>query len=459
MRMHETLVVGLALVLACAWGPNATAQEAEPGAPEEVEPVAPPTDDAPPAVPDEKPAPEKDKFKIGLYVAVGGGLARADDLNTSILTDATRFASSSFKIDGLRHGVAAIGWKLPEGKGDFRLVFNGWEEQKYELRSIGAAAGLAAGSVNPACVSQSLVDAFAAGDIDADQLDASPGFVISPLGGACLYGWWNVFIKDGKLVSERTPAEWVFELDDVNGNAEGDPGEIRFLDSDRRIEVSIPDNLHNNLVTWDALYGREFGGRRFSSRWWGGLRVFNYEGQMLATAWLDPAAAPGAAFTDQAFLPLINLEQKTSGWGPTGAWEADFNFFDKGLAFYLRAETAFSFNTLEVDSHNLFTIIETSTDAAADTLAPIRIAEKRDKSSWQAGGELGVRVRLVRGFEFELGYGTRGFLDAALLPSTITIPKNPGQIFKNDPEATVSALYLSQDVKIHGWHTSVGFQF
>ncbi len=455
MRKCDALVLGSALMLLCLSGSMALAQQ-------EPEPAVPDESGQAPAVPADTP-PEEKKFQIGLYVAFGGGLGSAETFNTSLLTEAARYAESEFELDELTNGRAAIGWRLPEGKGDFRLVFNGYKEESYKFHSLGAAAGLRGANMNAACTADSLREAFAHGVIGADELNASPGYVISPLGGACLYAWWDVSVKDGRLVSVRTPGGgtgaadiWTAGLDDLNGNSEPDPGEIVYLDPDRVIELTVPDNMQNAIVTWDALYGREFGGRRYSSRWWAGLRYFAYEGQMLAGAWLDRSAVAGAGFTDQAFLPLIGLSQESTGWGPMGSWEVDFNFFNKGLVFYLRGEMAFTFNQLEVDTGEFFTVVNTG----ASLLAPVRLHETRDKSSWQAAGEGGVRLRMRNGLEFELGYRPwSGYLDVALLPSTITIPAIEGQVKTNDPGNTISALYHTQDFKVDSWHGLVGFQF
>lgn len=462
MRMRGALVVGSVLLLLGVCTPAALAQEdPDPAVPDDqaeepaVEPDSQPAE--PEAVPEAEPESEKEGFVNGLYVAVGLGSASSDSFNTSLSTDATRYTASEFEIDDQQHGIAKIGWKLKEDKGDFRLVFNGYKEQSYKFHSVGAQAGFSQATVNPDCDLEYLRDALEKGAITPEELDNSPGYVISPLGGRCLYGWWGVTIEDGKYLAERTPAEWT-PVDDTNGNMGADPGEIRYLDVDRVVEAEVPDNLQNIITTWDALYGREFGGRRFSSRWWGGLRYFAYEGQMLQTAWLnaDDNAEPGSYFTDQAFLPIIGLREKTTGWGPMGIWEVDFNFFNKGLVFYMKGEAAFTFNSLDVDSGVFSAIVATT---SFSSLPPMRITEQRDKSSWQAGGEIGVRVRMRRGLEIELGYETKGYLDTVLVPTQVTIPKIPGQVIVNDPEATISALFSTQDLRVSGGHALVGFQF
>jgi hypothetical protein len=466
MRKRSALVVGLGLLSICLLGSTVLAQqEPEPAAPAEV-------DDAP-AVPSEEPTGEKKKMPFGLYLAVGYGIVDSDGFDTSVLTDATHYGANEIVFKDMEHGRVAIGWQLPEGKGDFRLIFNGYKEDSYEFDSVGSARALLGGGVNRTCTAEELQTAFDRGLIGGDELNASPGYTISPLGGGCLYGWWDVAIRDGLLVGERTPATWSLLEDDLNGNTEADPGEIRYLDSDsefyRRYEQFVPDNLQNNLVTWDALYGREFGGRRFSSRWWGGLRFFEYQGTLLAGAWLNPDAPrgggeEGAAFvdgyTDQTFLNLIQLRQDTSGWGPLGSWEVNFNFYNKGLVFYMRGEAALTFNQLELESGDFYSVIETASGNANPSIAaPIRISTDASKSSWQLGAEVGARFRMRNGLEFEIGYMTAGYTDVALIPTQLSLPLSEGQVVKDDPEATLSALYGTQDFKVNGWHALVGFQF
>jgi hypothetical protein len=465
MRKRSALVVGLGLLSFCLLGSTTLAQQ-------EPEPAVPVEGDDAPAVPSEEPTGEKTRMPFGLYVAVGYGLVSSNDFDTSVLTDATHYGSNEITFEDMEHGRIAIGWQLPEGKGDFRLVFNGYREDGYEFSSVGSAQQLLGKPLNIACTGEDLQAAFDAGLIGADELNASPGYTISPLGGGCLYGWWDISIEDGVLVGERTPGAWNTD-DDLNGNTEADPGEVRYLGPEsefhRRYTQLVPDNLQNNLVTWDALYGREFGGRRYSSRWWGGLRFFEYQGTMLAGAWLNPDAPrgtglPGSTFidgyTDQTFLNLITLRQDASGWGPMGSWEADFNFFNKGLVFYLKGEVALTLNDLKLQTSDFYSIVETASGNANPSFAaPTRIDEDRDKSSWQLGVEVGTRVRLRNGLEFEFGYMTAGYTDIVLVPTQLSLPLNEGQIVKDDPNATISALFNTQDFEVSGWHALVGFQF
>jgi hypothetical protein len=206
---------------------------------------------------------------------------------------------------------------------------------------------------------------------------------------------------------------------------------------------TVADDLANRINTYDVVYGREFGGRRFSSRWWGGFRYFQYEGQLYSGAWLNEAL-PGSGFTDGAFLNLLRISQDTSGFGPVGSWEAQFNFFDKGVQLFLRGEAAFTFNTMKMDSDPFFQVL----DSASGTLLDDRMAKELEKSSWQNRAEVGGRINLKNGLQFELAYSIAGFLDFILMPDLLQL----GGTNENPQSAT-------QDIIVHTAHFGVSFQF
>lgn len=386
-----------------------------------VTPAQEPPADEPAAVPAEE-TPQQHRMPFALYVAVAGGQASAQPFNTSIITRQARDeAQSSFKLDNQLQARASIGWKLAEGKGDFRLDYKGYREDHYELNSTG--------------LSSKIISSGIGSDL------------ITPL-----VQWWTVSIKNGALLAERTPLTWVQSIDDADHDTNIDRNEIRVLPVDRVISQRVPSSLNNHVQTLDLLYGREFGGRRYNSRWWGGLRYFDYQGQMLATAWLAfDGAAKGTGFTDGDFLKLLAMSQKASGFGPTGAWEVHFNFFEKKLALYLRGQAAFVLSSIEADSGPFFTLV--NDDGAF--IAPARLQVKRDKSVWQNTGELGARLNLLREhLQLELGWSLTGYLDTVILPSVIVIPESV-----NTSDDGVSALYGTQDYKVEGWHFGLAYQF
>lgn len=387
------------------------------------DPAAPPEPATPEPSVTPPPAPQK-KHRMGLYVAAGFGNASADTLDNSIETTLKNSAQTSLKIDAHDQGRAAIGWKLPEGKGDFRIAFTGYKETGYELRSQGLETRI--NSSNQDCISPS---------------------------GVCLIPWWTVTINDGELVSQRFPPQWDSAVDDTNGNGQPDLEEIHVLGSpDITVTRTMDDTLQNQIQTFDFLYGREFGGRRLSSRWWAGLRAFEYRGNMLATAWLGNTV-PGEHFTEGSFYRLLNFSQDTSGFGPTGSWEIDFNFFEKRLMLYLRGQSAFTFNSYDIDSGVFFTHLRNSETGLTQPV-PARLHEKRDKSSWQNTAEGGVRWLMRNGLQFELAYNFTGYLDAVLAPNKINIPLLAAQAGQG-----TSGLYHHQDYVVKGWHAGVGFQF
>ena len=218
---------------------------------------------------------------------------------------------------------------------------------------------------------------------------------------------------------------------------------------------NVTDTLQNQVSVVEIMYGREFGGRRFSSHWWGGVRSFEYEGNILAGSWMNADFA-GVGFTDGAFLRLLSFNQETSGFGPSGAWEIDFNFFDKGLQLYVAARAAFVFLSIDSDSGDFFTLVSAEDPLITDAFvpAPTRLMADRDKSTWQTGGEVGARIRLRNGLQFEFGYSIEGYLDVALLPVEMTIPLNAQQA-----AAGASAIYKTHDLVIDSVHASVAFQF
>ena len=406
---------------------------------------APEPADTPADRPFEDPDEKKNLFPFYVAIAFGGGGTK--NLNTSIATDVNFITNSRVKLEEQQFGRAEIGWQLADQKGDFRIVFNGYKEEEYEFESVAGT----------------------------DALGGTQ--FLNPAAGS-VFAWWDLEIKDGELVAQRFPpggvttgGPWTFPQDDLNGNGLPDPEELVRLDcsdpglplqsqeSCRTVSKTVPDDLQNQIQTFDFLYGREFpkwpDGRRFSSRWWAGLRYFEYEGQLPATAWLDltsPSVASG--FTDGVLLPLLNLSQESSGIGPTGSWEVDFNFFNKGLVLFLRGQAAFTFNSLEVDSDPFFTLVNEPTGPGTTISAPARLTNSRDKSSWQLAGEAGVRVKLRNGLQFELAYIYNDYEDAVLLPFDITVPESLPQV----PNGT-SALFNTHDYEIWSIHGGVGFQY
>lgn len=427
--MQAAGVVSLALTLG-AWAPAVRAQEEPPPAvePQEVEqdPVPAPAEPLPP------PGPRH----FGLYAAVGYGGGSSDPINLNLQTFTTDLSEGSLELDDMQRAHAALGWQFANDQGDLRLVFNGHKEEGYRFDAVGKQRALAGVTSMP------------------------------PI----LLDWWEVTIDDGQLVSRRTPHVWqqgefilvdhdmdpstpdqctVLSGDDLNCNNVPDPSEIRELPPDALVVRDVTDTLQNQIQTVDLIYGRDFGGRRFSSHWWGGVRYFDYKGNAPTLAWLNVDFA-GQGFTSGAFFRPITLYQETNGFGPTGSWEVDVNFFDGMVAVFGRAQAALTFNSYQTDSGPFFTLLRTTT--GVQITSPARLQESRDKTTWQTLAELGVRLGLRNGLQFELAYTRSGFLDLILAPSDIAIPEN-------EVQTGVSAVYNTQDVVIDSWHAGVALQF
>lgn len=422
MRLMR-LLAGTGLLFAIGIGTHVAAQDAPPPPPPPAE--EPATTEAPaapaeePAAPAEKPDEPKEKMPFGLYVEAAVGQASADDLQTGIQTLTTSVTDSVLSLEDQQYVRAAIGWKLPHGKGDFRLRFDGFKEDGYALTSQGLQS----------------------------SLDPDLG-VQNPINGNLL--WWTVDVKDGQMHAVRTPPQWDPTADDANGNGEVDPDEVRYIGADLDFTSTTAPDLKNHAQVIDALYGRTFGKRRYTARWWAGMRYFSYQGNIQSTAWMMTTNT-GDGFTENALLPLMNFKQDSSGIGPTGAMEADFNFFDDRFTAYLSGQFAFMVTSVSVDSGLFSTLVDDSPDVLA---ARGHIEESRDKSTWQITAEAGMRLKLRSGIQFEAAYFRMGFLDVILIPNQIQVPGKPVEV----PQGT-AALYNTQDYIMEGWRFGVGFQF
>jgi hypothetical protein len=434
----------------------------EPPAPEEPTPEAPPpvpppaeqpTPEAPPSIPPaaEEPAAPEEPVPVpevgtppggvpfALYVGFAVGTGSSDAFDTSIFASELDAGVSQFTIDEQVYGKGAIGWKLQHGKGDLRFIFQGIKEDQYDFQSQGVSVRLPSG-----------------------QADLDSGLV----------PWWFVEVNGGQLTSTRLVPMWDTNADATYGDGDGIPdfgtctdlgnsmtrcGEITYDGSapDRVVTGTLPDDFQNRIDTYDIVYGREFGGRRYSSHWWAGLRYFQYDGQVLATAWLNAgggsgttAAQPGEHFTDGGFLPLLQLAQEASGLGPLGSWEVDFNFFDRAFQLYVRAEAAFTLNSLSLDSQPFFQVVDEGGSGAPAILLPDRLNKDLDKSSWQDRLEAGARLHMKNGLQFEVAVARSGFLDIVLLPNLLQTG-----VTNEDPQTS------TQDVVFDSFHAGVGFQF
>ena len=417
-----------------AWSPAALAQQGE----ETTEPPATSTSS------DDK---EK-KIPFALYVYASTGSMSTDPLNTSIETDSRSAADSFVTLDDQDYTKAVLGWKLPHGKGEFRLAFSSIREDSYEFDTHGNQAAL-----------------NGVGEIITERVP-----------------WWIADIVDGQLTAAQAEPFWTVADDALgNGNNAVELAEVRYaacpmiqvrteaevlscfaqtlllpLDDPQGPTLShvldVTDDLQNTAIHIDLLYGREFGRRRYSAHWWAGMRYFAYEGNLLAGAWLG-VTPPGGGFTDGTNLRLLNFAQDTTGFGPTGIMEADFNFFDKRVQFFVSGQVAFLVLDLEADSGTFFTVVA---DGVPPVNAPAEgnLTQSRTKSAWQTAAEGGVRYHLKNGLHFEMAYNITGYLDVVINPPLIQIPQSLIEAAQG-----TSAVFNTQDLVSDGWRVGIGFQF
>jgi hypothetical protein len=416
--MRSILVAALVCALAGGWPASAQTE--------------PPPTGAPPAPTEEK----KAKAPFGLYLEAGFGVSDGKDLDLSMSTLSSHVTTTTLSWEELSNARAAVGWKLADRKGDFRLVFNGYSEQGYGLESTG------------------LVSQIVPGPSGTQPLFSSP------------IPWWDLSIHDGSLTAVRTPNTWIPGEDtdadgvleenepansDTNRNGFVDPGEQTVEAADLTVTRGMADNLQNRAQHWDFLYGNNWGPPRFRGRWWAGLRYFQYDGNVLATAWLATTEL-GLGYTEGEFYRLLNFAQGTKGGGPTASLEAQFRFFREHLALFVMGQAAFVVLSVEAETGPFMTTVRDETGATVTVAG--ELSESLTKSTWQTGFEGGLRYRFDNGLELELVYNVTGYLDTVLAPTSIRIPATT-----SEARFGTSAIYRTQDHVFDGWRAGVSFQF
>ncbi len=370
------------------------------------------------------PAPQKARWwgdRFALFLEVDAGAAtNSKNVTSGIATSPTASSTGVLKLNDFRSGRIAVGWTLPAGRGALLVRFSGFRENSYSFN----ARGLEAQAVTPTGI-----------------LTSSDPLL-----------WWNVDVRSGQLVSTRTTPYWDASHD-ANHDFVPSQSEVYYLGSpDLSFSKTVPDNLQNRLQTYDFLYQRDFGGRKTSARWSAGMRYFVYKGGVPATAWLNTDFA-GTGYTEGVNLRLLDLAQNTRGVGPTASLEAQWHFWRGRMTFYGQGRIAFVAQTLRMDSGPFFTLVR---DTPNSTLyaAPARLTHDMSKSSWQVGGELGLRTGLVRGLDLLLAWSRTSYQDCVLVPISISIPSRPAQ-------AVVGTVgqYNSQDLLMSEWHLGFAYQF
>lgn len=357
--------------------------------------------------------------KNALYLEVGFAGGSFDAIDASIDTTSAHRAESNLDIDSVLGGRAVIGWRLPSERGRYVVSFEGFKEDSYQFESVGLR----------------------------NQLSIPP-FGFRQVND--LMPWWTVRASDSGVVEgAQSPPIWT----DANGNNDVDPGEVAYGDPTLAYSSATTESLKNTTQTWDLLYQREWGGRRFRGAWNAGVRYFLYEGTIPLAAWLGTQSPDlGSQFTDGTIVRLLPLSQKTEGWGPTGSGEAQYNFARGRVTIYLQGRVAFLLQDMTADSGPFFTFAYDGT--LGTILAPARLEENLDKSIWHLTGELGTRIRILPGTHLLLAYAYRGYLDAVLVPVEMQIPGTDAQAGKE-----TIALFKAMDIKIPSYHAGLSFQF
>lgn len=410
-------LLGGALVLSFAT--VALAQE-DPAVPPEGEAEAGSAEPTAEPTPEAKPSWWKETFgdKNALYLEVGFAGGAFDDIDPSVQTDTNHQSRANFEIDSILGGRAVLGWKLPSERGRYVLAFEGFKEDSYEFEASGFF----------------------------NQVESAVGNQTT----SSLYPWWSVRSSDsGWIEGVRNPPVWT----DTNGDGILDANEVASGPTDLTLSGPTTDTFKNTTQTWDLLYQREWGGRRFRGAWSAGVRAFLYEGTVPMAAWLGlESTPPGAQFTDGSVIRLVPLAQDTKGWGPTGSGEAQYNFARGRAVVYLQARAAFVLQDMAVDSGPFVTYAR---DPSLGTiLAPARLEESVDKSVWQVAGELGGRFRVLPGTHLLVSYVYRSYMNALLLPVEIQIPKTDAQA----DNGTIG-LFKAHDIRIASYHFGFSFQF
>jgi hypothetical protein len=218
--------------------------------------------------------------------------------------------------------------------------------------------------------------------------------------------------------------------------------------------ASVPKELGNKIQTWDLYYRREFGGVRIRARWTAGLRYLTYDGAIATPAWVTgPGTPSGLGYSDGVQLGLIMMKQSTSGWGPMGSGEVDFNFFRQRLTLYMLGQAALLLESLDTDS-GTFTFVTRDPGTGAFFPGAGRIQAEVSKSTWNTTFEAGLRVKMLEGFNLILDWNITGYLDAMLLPTDLSVPDNLSQVGLG-----TSARFLSRDFVISTINLGLSFQF
>lgn len=370
------------------------------------------------------------RFALYLETAVGG--AGTSDVDTSLETSVQRVTYSTFDPGDRSFGRVVVGWQLPLNRGTFLLRFSGYKEDGgWELTGTGASASVS-GTSTPA---------------------------ETPL------PWWTIDMREGLLVATRNAPLWS-SAQDADGDSKPDFDEVTYGGVDQTTSIAAPTTMQQRARTYDLAFQREFADKgptdHWTGRWSGGLRHFQLEGAVPVPGWLGHSSGeagilgdPGL-FSEGALLRPLLVNQDTSGIGPAGTLELQFQFLRRRATAYAQGRAAFLIQKLSADSGLVYTLTRRKLDGGPDAFypTPLLLQHDVDKTSWQVGAEIGLRFRLLPGLTAALEYHRESQQDVLLLPDRLNIPADiEAAPFGSD------AIFTTQDIDYDGWSAGLSFQF
>lgn len=364
---------------------------------------------------------------FALYLEVRGGPASIDAINNSNDGAADLKTQSELNFNGSKAGEFTVGWTLPRGRGQYLFTYTGIADGDYELDATGSERIY----LNP---------------------DGTTGTKLLPHPAP----WWHLSVRDGQLNSTETPPVWDETVDDANGDLEPQNEELKFPTTDARLGRQVPADLGSQVQTYDLIYRREFGGVRYHARWTAGVRYLDFQSVVPTTTWIVGAATiPGVGFTEGVQNQLLLLDQKTTGWGPVGSGEIQFNFFRRRLQLYGLFRAAYLNQEIKADSGAFAFLTRDPSPGATDFVTNVgRVERDVKKTSWNSSFEVGVRVKIVEGFHAFVEWHTSGYLDVMLLPTKLAFPANATQ-----GAQAVGANFVSRDFDLSAAQLGLSFQF